>query len=231
MNSPRKFAAVLLASSGLALAVSLVAQSTAGGISPGTGKSANAGNKGPVPNQPINPNPAPHDPTVSAVPAEPKTGSGLTPGAANSGSGPGGRETVAPASTTPPADVANPGNHSSIVDGPGAHGFSTLDTDRDGRISLTEFGSPSAAWLRAGAPGAGINNDDSVVGKPAPSSTMPGPRDVTGRPVAPGNSSNVAGPHSAAANAQLFQQLDMDHDGYLSPAEVAAYRAPTPLER
>jgi hypothetical protein len=228
MKSPHKLT-TLIASSGFALAISLSAQAPASSPSakPAPGMKSEASTKTPVPNSPANPNPAPHSPTVSAAPVDPKPGSGLTPGAANSGSGVGGRETVAPVST-PAADAASARNRPSAVNGPGAHGFSTLDADRDGRISLTEFGSPSASWLRAGAPGAGLNND-SVTGRV--STNTPGPRDATGKPVAPVNSGPVAGPNSAAGNAQLFQQLDMNHDGYLSPAEVEAYRAPTPLER
>jgi hypothetical protein len=228
MNSPRKFAAALLASSGLALAVSLVAQSNAGAVSPSAGASSGAGAKTLPANPPVKPNSPPHDPTVSAAPAEPKSGAGLTPGAVNSGSGPGGRETVAP-NSAPVPDANNPRNRPSVVDGPGAHGFSTLDTDRDGRISMSEFASPSAAWLRAGTPGAGAGGgNDSVT---SPPSTTPGSQDGGGRSTAPGASGNLGTPHSAANNARLFEQLDMDHDGFLSPAEVAAYRAPTPLER
>ena len=223
MNSTRKFSAVLLVSSGLALAVSLVAQGNSGGGSPSAGKSANAGNKGPVPYQPVTPNPAPHDPTVSTVP---KPGSGMTPGAANSGSGVGGRESVGPVST-PATDATHPGNRPPVVGAASAPGFIALDTDRDGRISLTEFASPSASSLRAGAPGV---NGDSATGKASPPLAAPGTRDVTGKPIPPG-SGPKAGQNSTVTNAQLFQQIDTDRDGYVSAVELDAYRMPATSER
>ena len=230
MNSSRKFAAVLLASSGLALTVSLIAQGNSGGNSSGAGKSANAGNKSPM-HQPANPNPSPHDPTVSAVPAvpaEPKPGSGMMPGAANSGSGTGGRETMGPVATPSP-HATNPGNRPPIVGAASAPGFIALDTDRDGRISITEFASPSASSLRAGAPG--VNNHDSVTGKASPPLATPGTRDVTDKPMPSSSSAPKAGPNSATTNAQLFQLIDIDRDGYVSAAELDAYRMPATSQR
>jgi len=232
MNSSRRFAAVLLTCSGLALAVSLIAQSNGNVGLPGVGTSSAGSIKDPIPSPSVQPNPPPHDPTVTAAPVEPKPGSGLTPGAADSGSGPGGRENVAPGAL-PSADTAKRPDSTPATNAPGAHWFSTLDTDRDGRISMTEFASPSASWLRNGAPGTGASNDGVTGNASSPGDTTgtAGPRAVGGPTPAPNASGPLAGPSSATNNAQLFQRIDTDHDGYLSSAEIEAYRAPTTLER
>lgn len=215
----------LLASSGLALAVSLSAQTAPGSASPTPSVKPNTGDKSPVSNRPATPNRPATDPTVSASPTDPKSGTGLTPGATNSGSGAGGRETVRPDLGTvndPAGSMNDPVGARSKQPSVAAPQFNTMDTDRDGRISATEFTAPSAGWLQRGT------SDDSSV------SGAPGTRGPLDRPT-PGTMPRSSGgaPNSTAAenHAKLFQQLDTDHDGYLSPTELETYRAPTASER
>jgi hypothetical protein len=151
---------------------------------------------------------------VSVPPAGQKEGTGLTPGAANSGSGVGGRETLRPDPASA-LDKASSRPAPKSVGSPRSPQFNTLDADRDGRISLTEFTTSSSAWLRQGASGAGA-------------SATAGAREAQ---TTPGSAGPLAGPSSATSNARLFQQADTNRDGYLSPAELDAYRAPTASER
>jgi len=141
----------------------------------------------------------------------------MTPGAANSGSGAGGRETVRPDLGTV-NDPASTRTQPTVA----APQFNTMDTDRDGRISATEFTAPSAGWLQRGSSDNGAVNG------------APGTRGPLDRP-SPGTMPRSSGgaPNSTAAenHAKLFQQLDTDHDGYLSPTELETYRAPTSTER
>src|SRR5688572_21148084 len=204
---------------GSALVVTLPAQNpnSSGASVPGAKSPSAASEKSPVPNQPANPNRPATDPTVGASPADQRPGAGLTPGAANSGSGAGARETVRPdlgtvndpASTRTKPSVASPQ-------------FNTMDADRDGRISQSEFTAPSAGWLRSGASDAG-----NVAG-------APGTRGPLDRP-APGTMPRSSGgaPDSTAAgkHAELFRQIDTNHDGFLSPSELDTYRAPTSTTR
>jgi len=216
MNASRKFLA-LCATGGFALAVSLSAQNPSSSATPASGAKSPAIEKSPVSNKPPTPNRPATDPTVGPAPTDQTPGAGLTPGAANSGSGAGGRETVRPdlgtvndpASTRTKPTVATPQ-------------FNTMDTDRDGRISATEFTAPSAGWLQRGTSNTGAVNG------------APGTRGPLDRP-SPGTMPRSSGgsPNSTAAenHTKLFQELDTNHDGYLSPTELETYRAPTTSER
>ena len=131
----------------------------------------------------------------------------------------------------PAADAANAINRKPVVGAPEVPGFNVMDLDRDGRISLTEFTAPSAAWLRGnpGASGTGISSDN-MSGKAPPPIDPSGRRGVTGQKLLRAASAPWLAA-KAANNAQLFQQIDTDHDGYLSQAELDAYRMPATSER
>ena len=184
----------------------------------------------PTSNRPATPNTPPYNPQVSAPPASPAapidrtttpgaTGTGMTPGAANSGSGAGGRETMTP---TPSATQNTNDLPKGAAAGgaPGTAHFNTVDVDRDGRISQAEFMAPSASWLRKGPSPTGVSNSGGVAGGNPGAASTPGAPD-----------SSAPGSKSATGNTQLFQQVDTNHDGYLSRAEVDAYRTMKPSER
>lgn len=79
--------------------------------------------------------------------------------------------------------------------------FKSLDTDRDGRISLKEFTAPAAKQqakegTKATAPAAKPAGGDGIV---SPASTIEG-----------------------RYTSEVFRILDVDHDQFLSPAEYEA---------
>lgn len=225
MKSPSKLTSLLVGGSLALLPLPMWAQNSP--ASPGSapaGGTSTAKPSTPDPQKPgspmSDPSKRPLNPTASGAPGasvDQKNGSGLQPGAANSGSGVGGRETIAPNANSP-ADKT--GAHlGTSPTSPWAGQFSTMDKDRDGRISSAEFMAPNAG-MRSGstAPGA------------------PGARDATGRPSSEGTSPNAgntgmkAGVNSVPTNAQVFKQVDTNRDGYLSPAELDAYRMPKASE-
>lgn len=233
MKSSFKFTALVVGGSLALLPASMLAQSSpaAPGAAPAGGTSA-AKPSTPDPQKPgspiADPNTRPLNPTASGAASssvDQKDGSGLKPGAANSGSGVGGRETMSPNATSP-ADKTGAHSGPTSPMSPWAGQFSTMDKDRDGKISSAEFTAPYASGMHSGT----------TAGSSASAPGTPGTRDATGRPSNQGTSPNAgntgmkAGVNSVPTNAQLFKQVDTNRDGYLSPAELDAYRMPKASE-
>jgi hypothetical protein len=122
--------------------------------------------------------------------------------------------------------------------------FSLLDTDSDGRVSMNEFTNSSSSLNSQGSLGASVNGG--VTTNTAPRNAT----DIRSASATPGNVSGQTDPMGASASnqrsasagfsgatapsvaagtagqsvnsAQLFQQLDTDHDGFLSRSELTA---------
>jgi len=82
--------------------------------------------------------------------------------------------------------------------------FKSLDTDGDGRISLDEFTAPAEKYREA------TRQEVSGVPKEPPS--------VGG----PGGSISAGSSIEDRFSPEVFRQLDVNHDDYLSPAELEA---------
>lgn len=142
-------------------------------------------------------------PSVSD-PLSPRTSGGL---AVPTDSTPRSSSTMKPNSTSPGSTDTPEVNRGK--DARAHPDFTQLDSDRDGRVSLTEYSRTSRL-----NPAASSSSSTSGAAAGSASSSTGGRSGAT---------TGVAGGSQAAQNpAELFRQLDRDSDGYLSRTELEA---------
>jgi len=109
--------------------------------------------------------------------------------------------------------------------------FPALDINRDGQLSFTEFTTASVSGNGMGAANNGVaggrastNASTSVANGMTPDATT---STAAGGGVT-GTAATTSSPNGRVVNsAQMFRMLDTNHDGYLSRAELQAYRSST----
>jgi Ca2+-binding EF-hand superfamily protein len=94
-------------------------------------------------------------------------------------------------------------NHDIHPDAQRSVRFEEVDADGDGRVSLTEYS--RASLLNSGRSSPDINSSDRPVSR---SSETTSPKTGAGQ--------------SEPNSADVFRQLDVNHDGYLSRSELEA---------
>ncbi len=199
MNRSKKFTALFIAAGLSALALPLPAQRSGSNVPAASGERTL--------------------PPGSSVSVDSRTGSAST-------------DTSPSAQPGPQRNLTVYGPRGAIFDtpvsGPAKAGFEQLDADRDGRVSLAEYTRSSLVDSgRSAGQGSGVT--------PGTSSESAGRRAVSGA-VSDGSTTastgsrtgNSSGNESAERRADRFRELDRDHDGYLTRAELDAALPNTP---
>lgn len=237
----RQLTSLVLASGLTLLGAPAFAQSSAGSSSPGTGSAssninvppatssqgttatvpgASSVTRDPAGVRPLNPSTTPTSPSSSTL-ATPNTttATGLESSSSTGASMP----------TRTPGTLNTTTSRNSVQ---GGVQLNALDTDSDGRISLSEFTASSTSVGSRNATSMDARNNVGVRQNPTRnatgvdsstnvgSSTLPGLGSSSG--TIGGTTTNSATSSGSLNTAEQFRQLDQNQDGYLSQAELSA---------